>query len=111
MGLIQEPQLRSAHDHRGERDVSVLTRIVEHAATGAPGPVEAPVPGESVIVPMVAGAPGRLVLDPAGYVVITPDDSNVVSGVVEPVDSEATNPGFFERIWRYLTGDDIAADG
>lgn len=46
-----------------------------------------------------------------GYVVITPDDPDVAASEAEPVDADASDPGFLERIWRYLTGDDIAADG
>jgi cell division protein FtsB len=32
-------------------------------------------------------------------------------GYPSPVDIETSSPGFLERVWRYLTGDDIAADG
>jgi hypothetical protein len=46
-----------------------------------------------------------------GYVVIVPDGSNIEAQPPSPVDIETSSPGFFERVWRYLTGDDIAADG
>ena len=46
-----------------------------------------------------------------GYVVITPDDPDVIVAEAESVNADASDPGLFERIWRYLTGDDIAADG
>jgi hypothetical protein len=46
-----------------------------------------------------------------GYVVITPDGPAAEVQVPAPVGVESSSPGFFERIWRYLTGDDIAADG
>ena len=60
-------------DHRGEQDVSVLASLVERAAEEAPGPMERAAP-VGVTVPRVpASPPGRLVLDPKGYVVVTPD--------------------------------------
>jgi cell division protein FtsB len=46
-----------------------------------------------------------------GYVVIVPDNPDAITQTLAPVDVETESPGFFERIWRYLTGDDIAADG
>jgi cell division protein FtsB len=46
-----------------------------------------------------------------GYVVIVPDNPDAVTQAPAPVDVETASPGFFEQIWRYLTGDDIAADG
>ena len=46
-----------------------------------------------------------------GYVVIVPDDHEVEAQTPNPVDVETDSPGFLERVWRYLTGDDIAADG
>lgn len=46
-----------------------------------------------------------------GYVVITPDVPEGEAQAPAPVDVEADSPGFLERVWRYLTGDDIAADG
>jgi cell division protein FtsB len=46
-----------------------------------------------------------------GYVVIVPESSVTETEVPPPVSLEASNPGFFERVWSYLTGDDIAADG
>ena len=46
-----------------------------------------------------------------GYVVIIPDAPAVDDQAPAPVAVEADNPGFLERVWRYLTGDDIAADG
>ena len=45
-----------------------------------------------------------------GYVVITPEPTESVE-VPEPVAATPDEPGFFERIWRFLTGDDLAADG
>lgn len=46
-----------------------------------------------------------------GYVVVTPDAPDVDSPAAVPVEPETPAPGFFERVWRYLTGDDIAGDG
>jgi cell division protein FtsB len=46
-----------------------------------------------------------------GYVVIVPDGSNIETQPPSPVDIETSSPGFLEQVWRYLTGDDIAADG
>jgi cell division protein FtsB len=46
-----------------------------------------------------------------GYVVIVPDSQSVEAETPAAVDTEALTPGFFEKVWRYLTGDDIAADG
>jgi cell division protein FtsB len=46
-----------------------------------------------------------------GYVVIVPDNPDAITQAAAPVDIETASPGFFEQIWRYLTGDDIAADG
>ena len=46
-----------------------------------------------------------------GYVVITPDRPQDEIQSPSPVDAETSSPGFLERVWRYLTGDDIARDG
>jgi cell division protein FtsB len=46
-----------------------------------------------------------------GYVVITPDRPQDEIQSPSPVEAETANPGFLERVWRYLTGDDIARDG
>ena len=46
-----------------------------------------------------------------GYVVIVPDDPLAEAQTRAPVEAETDSPGFLERVWRYLTGDDIAADG
>jgi len=46
-----------------------------------------------------------------GYVVIVPEGSGIEAQPASPVGVETSSPGFFERVWRYLTGDDIAADG
>ena len=46
-----------------------------------------------------------------GYVVIVPDSQSVEAETPVSVDTEVSSPGFFERVWRYLSGDDIAADG
>lgn len=46
-----------------------------------------------------------------GYVVIVPDRPDAEDQLPAPVEVETSSPGFFERVWRYLTGDDIAADG
>jgi cell division protein FtsB len=46
-----------------------------------------------------------------GYVVIVPDGANIETQPPNPVEVETSSPGFLEQIWRYLTGDDIAADG
>jgi cell division protein FtsB len=46
-----------------------------------------------------------------GYVVIVPESNATETEVLAPVSLEVSNPGFFERVWSYLTGDDIAADG
>lgn len=43
-----------------------------------------------------------------GYVVITPDAEDPVVSVPAPVAPVVDDhPGFFERIWRFLTGDDV----
>ncbi len=46
-----------------------------------------------------------------GYVVIVPDRPDSEGQVPVPVDVETSGPGCCERVWRYLTGEDIAADG
>lgn len=46
-----------------------------------------------------------------GYVVITPDGSEPEAQPPSPVATESSDPGFLERVWRFLTGDDLASDG
>jgi tetrahydromethanopterin S-methyltransferase subunit A len=59
-------------DRRGERELSVLTDLVEREARAAPGPMPgSPLP--SIVPRIAASSPGNLVLDPAGYIVVTPD--------------------------------------
>ncbi len=60
-------------DHRGEHEVSALVAVIEGAAAHAPGPVSGSPPGTDPLTRVKASPPGRLVLDPAGYVVVTPD--------------------------------------
>lgn len=55
----------------GEGGPSRIAETVRHLPDRDPGPFEAPTIG--AIVPVVAGEPEKLVLDPAGYVVIYPD--------------------------------------
>ena len=60
-------------DHRGLVDAAVIAERVIEAAASAPGPVEnAPAARRSVRV-LRATQPDRLILDPAGYVVIVLD--------------------------------------
>lgn len=60
-------------DHRGVVDVGVLIQAVEDAATVAPGPIEEAPPLERVFRHIPATRADRLILDPAGYVVVFPD--------------------------------------
>jgi cell division protein FtsB len=46
-----------------------------------------------------------------GYVVIIPDAPEAEAETPAPVAAETSSSGFLERVWRFLTGDDIAADG
>jgi len=46
-----------------------------------------------------------------GYVVITPEGIEPDGQEPSPVVVETSEPGFLERVWRYLTGDDLADDG
>ena len=60
-------------DAIGEQDVSRIARHVEESAGRDPGPAtRAPDVGRRVSV-LRAKGPDRLVLDPAGYLVVTPD--------------------------------------
>ncbi|MEZ5176460.1 MAG: septum formation initiator family protein [Acidimicrobiia bacterium] len=45
-----------------------------------------------------------------GYAVITPDIDDTAPSPAA-TDTPVDEPGFFERIWRFLTGDDVVTDG
>ena len=59
--------------HRGCDDVDELVGHIERVAESAPGPLEGPTPAVRTVRTLRAAAPGRLVLDRAGYVVVVPD--------------------------------------
>lgn len=47
-----------------------------------------------------------------GYVVVVPDGGDPAVTDPAPVESVVDeHPGFFERIWQFLTGDDVVNDG
>jgi tetrahydromethanopterin S-methyltransferase subunit A len=60
-------------DLRGLVDVDAIARRVRDAAVAAPGPVEEPPAVSRSVRTLQASAPERLILDPAGYVVVVPD--------------------------------------
>lgn len=62
-------------DNRGEENVERVVQLANGAASSAAGPLagEPPVKRSVRLVP--ARPPGRLTLDPAGYVVVIPDPS------------------------------------
>ncbi|MCA9627081.1 MAG: DUF4346 domain-containing protein [Myxococcales bacterium] len=60
-------------DCRGEQRIDEIGRVAVDAASSAPGPMERELPVERSVRIVPARSPGRLVLDPAGYVVVLPD--------------------------------------
>ncbi len=84
----------------GETDVRRIVAEVQACAERSPGPVETPFAG--VPVPRIrAGAPAKLVLDPAGYFVVYPDATPRLL-VVE----HYTNAGVLDCV---LEGETVAA--
>lgn len=56
----------------GEEDPAVISKDVEVATAGAPGPLEGATP-DIAVATVLASEPKRLVPDPAGYCVVYPD--------------------------------------
>ncbi|MCB1246667.1 MAG: septum formation initiator family protein [Acidimicrobiia bacterium] len=46
-----------------------------------------------------------------GYSVVVPPETDLVATTPEPVATVDDAPGFFERIWRFVTGGDVVDDG
>jgi len=63
----------SVVDGRREQRVAEVARLAVDAAASAPGPMAGELPVERSVRVVPARPPGRLVLDPGGYVVVTPD--------------------------------------
>lgn len=60
-------------DRRGMSDAAALATLVDELAESSPGPAPARDDLRASVRVLAAGSPGRLVLDPAGYVVIYAD--------------------------------------
>ncbi|NOZ38533.1 MAG: DUF4346 domain-containing protein [Gammaproteobacteria bacterium] len=60
-------------DHIGETDLATLRDLIEETAANDPGPVSMALPDIASIPVEIAITPQRLVLDPAGYFVVYPD--------------------------------------
>jgi tetrahydromethanopterin S-methyltransferase subunit A len=63
----------SVVDNCGEQRIDEIVRLAAEAASTAPGPMTGELPGERSVRVVPARSPSRLVLDPAGYVVVIPD--------------------------------------
>jgi len=63
----------SVVDGRGEERIDEVVRMAVEAALNAPGPMPGEPPVERSVRMVSARSPGRLTLDPGGYVVVIPD--------------------------------------
>ena len=88
-------------DHIGETDVARLRDLIEVAASSDPGPVSTMLPDSPTIPVETAAAPQRLVLDPAGYFVVYPDQAKQQIAL-----EHYTNKGVLNRVF---TANDSAA--
>jgi tetrahydromethanopterin S-methyltransferase subunit A len=81
-------------DHIGETDPATLRELIEEAASNDPGPVSTTLPDTPSIPVETAVTPQRLVLDPAGYFAIYPDQAHKWITL-----EHYTNKGVLDRVF------------
>ena len=81
-------------DHIGEADPVRLRDLIEEAASNDPGPVSTMLPDTPALPVETAHTPQRLVLDPAGYFVVYPDQVHQQIAL-----EHYTNKGVLDRVF------------
>jgi tetrahydromethanopterin S-methyltransferase subunit A len=81
-------------NHIGETDPATLHDLIEEAASNEPGPVSTTLPDTPSIPIETAVTPQRLVLDPAGYFVVYPDQAHKRITL-----EHYTNKGVLDRVF------------
>ncbi|NIA02601.1 MAG: DUF4346 domain-containing protein, partial [Planctomycetia bacterium] len=81
-------------DHIGETDATTLCSLIEEAASNDPGPVSTMLPDSPAIPVETAATPQRLLLDPAGYFVVYPDQAKQQITL-----EHYTNKGVLDRVF------------